>query len=151
MDSWLVTLIGIQVAFVAFLIWLGVNYRQKSLQRRSEERLRIVERFTSGKELADFLATERGARFLEQFAMRHKDPAGLIILGVVVGILALFLGAAFFYIMARTAEDFLFAAVFIVTGGFGILAATGVSYLLARKFRLLHGQRDAVSELTESD
>lgn len=151
MDSWLVTLIGIQVAFVAFLIWLGVNYRQKSLQRRSEERLRIVERFTSGKELSDFLATERGARFLEQFAMRHKDPAGVVIGGAVIGIIALFVGPAFLLLSRLQDTDFIVPGIIVLTGGMGILAATGVSYRLARKFRLLSTQQDTISELSDSE
>jgi len=151
MDWWLIALIAIQYAFVVILIWIAVNYRQNSLQRRAEERLRIVERFTSGKDLSDFLATERGARFLELFAVRHKDPAGIVIAGVVLGLVAVFVGAAFLLLLRLEDGDFIVPGVLVLAGGLGILAATGASYRLARKFRLLHAQQDTISELSESE
>lgn len=94
MDWWLIALIGLQFALIAFLVWLAVNYRQKTLDRRSEERLRVLERFGSGKEISEFLSTDHGGRFLELFALKPRNPAGMIIFGIVTGILALFLAGA---------------------------------------------------------
>ncbi len=152
MDWWLITLIAIQLAFVAFLIWIAVNYRQKTLQRRSEERLRVVERFNSGKDLSEFLETERGARFLELFAVRPKNPSGIVIIGVALGLLAVFLAAAFMALcLFEEDNSFMIPGILVLGIGLGILTATGVSYRLARKFHLLPTQRDTASELSESE
>lgn len=137
MDSWLVVFVAVQLAFYAFLLWLAASYRQKSLNRRSEERLRVLERFSSGQELSDFLATEHGGRFLEQLAVKPKNPAGLIVGGVVCGILTAAVGGAFLLLIGRGDNDFLIPAAFVLSVAFGILAATLISFLLARKLGLL--------------
>ena len=143
MEWWIVALVAVQFAFVAFLLWLAASYRQKSLGRRSEERLRVLDRFSSGQELSDFLATERGGRFLGQFAVRPRNPAALIIAGVVCGILAAAVGGAFLLLTGPGDNDFLIPAALILSSAAGILAATLVSYLLAQKLGLLRRTGDA--------
>lgn len=137
MDWWIVVLIAVQLTFFAFLLWLAASYRQKSLDRRSEERLRVLERFSSGQELADFLATDRGGRFLGQFAVKPRNPAGLIVAGVVLGILAAAGGGAFLFLAAIEDQFFIVPAAIILAAALGILAATLISSHLARKLGVL--------------
>ncbi len=137
MEWWIVVLVATQLAFFAFLLWLGASYWQKSLSRRSEERLRVLERFSSGQELSDFLATERGGRFLEQFAVRPRNPAALIVAGVVFGILTAAVGAAFLLLTEVEDGGFIIPAAILMASAGGILAATLISYFLARKLGLL--------------
>jgi hypothetical protein len=137
MDWWIVVLIAVQFTFFAFLLWLAASYRQKSLERRSEERLRVLERFSSGQELADFLATDRGGRFLGQFAVKPRNPAGLIVAGVVLGILAAALAVAFLLLTVRVDENFFVPAAILLAAAVGILVATLVSARLARRYALL--------------
>ncbi len=141
MDWWIVVIIFIQMAFFAFLIGIAVNHRQKTLTRRSEERLRVLERFGSGQELADFLATERGSEFLELFAIKPGNPARIIITGAAVAVLAGFMGVAFGLLSWLDAQDmrveYMVAAVIVLAAALGILAASAVSLHLARKLGLL--------------
>ncbi len=151
MDWWIVVLIATQLAFFAFLLWLAASHRQRSLSRHSEERLRVLERFSSGQELSDFLATERGGRFLEQFAVRPRNPAGLIVAGVVLGILAGAGGGAFLFLAEVEDSAFLIPAAIVLAAATGILAATLVSYFLARKLGLLSANEDRHSGRLGSD
>ena len=141
MDWWIVVIIVSQLAFVAFLIWIAVNHRQKTLERRSKERLRVLERFASGQELADFLATERGSQFLQLFAVKTGNPARVIVTGVAIATLAGFIGVAFGLLSWLDAQDlgveYMVAAVIVLASALGILAASMVSLRLARKLGLL--------------
>ncbi len=141
MDWWITVIAVCQFAFVAFLIAIAVNYRQKTLARRSEERLRVLERFGSGQELADFLATERGGQFLHLFAVKAGNPARVIVTGVAIAVLAGFMGAAFLLLSLLDAQDlgveYMVAAVIVIAAALGILAASVISLRLAKKLGLL--------------
>ncbi len=141
MDWWIVVIFIGQLAFVAFLISIAVNYRQKTLERRSAERLRVLERFASGQELTDFLATERGSQFLQLFAVKPGNPGRIIITGVALATLAGFMGAAFLLLSWLDAQDmqveYLVAGVIVIAVALGILAASVVSLSLTRKLGLL--------------
>lgn len=146
MDWWITVIVVSQFAFVAFLIAIAVNYRQKTLQRRSEERLRVLERFKSGQELSDFLATERGRQFIELFAVKEGNPSRTIIAGISLALILVFMGAAFLLLSGLDAQDlgveYMVAAVIIIAAALGILAASVVSLRLARKLGLLPTPED---------
>ncbi len=141
MDWWISVIVVAQLAFVAFLINLAVNYRRKSLERRSEERLRVLERFGSSQELSEFLASERGGQFLELFAVKPSNPARWIVGGVAFALVSVFVGLAFLLLAWLDAQDmgieYMVSAVIVLAAAFGILAATAVSMRLARQFGLL--------------
>ncbi len=141
MDWWILGIIVSNLAFVAFLVALAVNYRQKTLERRSQERLRVLERFSSGPELADFLATDGGSQFLQLFAVRSSNPARVIVTGIAVAVLTGFMGVAFGLLSFLNAQDlgveYMVAAVLVLAAALGILTASVVSLRLARKLDLL--------------
>lgn len=155
MDWWITVIVVTQFAFVAFLIAVGVNYRQKTLARRSEERLRVLERFGSGQELADFLATEQGGQFLQLFAVKGGHPSRFIVTGVAIAILVGFMGAAFLLLSWLDAQDlgveYMVAAIIMIAAALGILAASVVSLRLARRLGLLPSEGDAGSGLSGID
>lgn len=149
MDTWLVILVLGQLAFFAFLLWIFVRARQETLRRRSEERLRILERFSSDEELAAFLGKPEGRRLLDQYGGRPPRPETFIILATAAALLMLFGGAAFLF-LTKVENDFIVPAVLILTAGIGTLTATGISMFLARKFGMLTGdaaRQDADMEL----
>ena len=146
MDWWIVVIVVSQLAFLAFLIAIAVDYRQKTLQRRSEERLRVLDRFSSGQELSDFLATERGRQFLELFAVKEGSPSRTIIAGVSLALILIFMGAAFLLLSGLDAQDlgveYMVTAVIVIAAALGIFAASVVSLRLARKLGLLPSTSD---------
>ncbi len=152
MDWWIVAMVVAQLAFVAFLVALAVNYRQKMLQRRSEERLRVLERFGSGQELSDFLATEGGAQFLQLFAVKNGNPSRIIVTGVALAFFLGFMGAAFLLLSWLDAQElgveYMVAAVLVLASALGIVAASMASLRLARKLGLLPPVDETASEPT---
>lgn len=153
MDWWIVVIVVSQFAFVAFLVAIAVNYRQKTLDRRSQERLRVLERFASSQELSEFLATERGGQFLRLFAVQAGNPARVIVTGVAVSVLVGFIGAALLLLSWLDAQDlgveYMVAAVITLAVALGILAASMLSLRLARTLGLLPPESD--SELPRLD
>ncbi len=148
MEWWILIMVISQLAFVAFLIALAVNYRQKMLQRRSDERLRVLERFGSGQELSEFLSTESGGQFLGLFAVKAGNPSRIIVTGVAIALLLGFMGAAFLLLSWLDAQElgveYMVAAVLVLAGALGILAASVVSLRLARKLGLLPSESPTI-------
>jgi hypothetical protein len=70
MDRWIVLLLLGQFAFLGFIIWVAARAREASLRQRSEERSRLLERFSSSQELTAFLNSEAGARLLQERSVR---------------------------------------------------------------------------------
>ncbi len=148
MEWWILIMVISQLAFVAFLIALAVNYRQKTLQRRSDERLRVLERFGSGQEFSEFLGTDSGGQFLQLFAVKAGNPSRIIVTGVAIALLLGFMGAAFLLLSWLDAQElgveYMVAAVLVLAGALGILAASVVSLRLARKLGLLPSESPTI-------
>ena len=97
MDRWIVILILGQFIFLGFIIWVVSRSREASLRRRSEERNRLLERFSSSEELTAFLNSEAGSRLLTPKGADH--PTRKIVAAVFGGIITLFIGMAFLLVV----------------------------------------------------
>jgi len=146
MDAWLVTLILGQLAFVGLILWIVVYSRIQKGKRESEERLRVLERFSSAEELHGFLKTDSGRELLHVFApapASRTNPHFVILGAVALGVLTLFGGLAFFALMLFFGRQSEFSdvspmvAVLLLTCGVGVLVAAGVSLYLARSWNLV--------------
>ena len=92
MDTWLVLLILIQFPFAAFLIWIVISTQTAKDRQRSEERMRLLERFETSEELERFLLSEAGRIYLQVSEVRKSNPRKWIVLSVALGVVALALG-----------------------------------------------------------
>lgn len=146
MDAPTVALIIGQMAFLGFLIALFVNSRTKKARLRSEERLRILERFNSAEELREFLKTDNGRDLLHVFTpslTSRKNPHYVILGAVALGVLTLFGGLAFSALVvlfgrhSALADVSPMVAVLLLVSGVGVLVAAGVSLFLARSWNLV--------------
>lgn len=137
MEPWLVVLILGQMTFVAFLCWVAVSFWAKRERLRSEERLRLVERFASGQELAAFLDTPAGRKLLEAFGVRTPDPRRAVARTVQLGMVLAFLGfgfmVLFFFQGPGQRTHFLIPGILLTTTCVGVLAGAGASALLSRR------------------
>jgi hypothetical protein len=127
---------AIVVAEMALVGWI-VSVVGRRLRERGELRaqlhIKLLERFGNGQELADFLNSEAGRRFLESFS-GERPRAGRSILRAVhagIGLSALALGLLSAYLVL--AEEPL-AVIAGVAGalGIGFLLAAYASYRLSR-------------------
>ncbi len=142
MDRWLVVLILGQFVFVGFIIWVAARAREASLRQRSEERNRLLERFSSSQELTAFLNSEAGARLLKT----HKGPdhpTRKIAVAVFAGVITLFVGLGFLVVVSQgwdpSGGRLIVPGTICVTVGIGILIAAGISSWLFSRAGLMSG------------
>lgn len=141
MDPWLVQLIGIQAAFTAFLIWIVVRYRTEKTRQRTEERIRLLERFESPEQLEGFLASDGGKGFMQTTAARPTDPRRGIVIAMAVGISSFSLGLGLL-LLASTMEhldEMAIPGTVFAGAGFGVVVAAAVSMVLVRVWGLHDG------------
>ncbi|HVG09754.1 MAG TPA: hypothetical protein VNM67_18790 [Thermoanaerobaculia bacterium] len=142
MDRWIVILLLGQFAFIGFIIWVAARAREARLRQRSEERTRLLERFSSSEELTAFLSSEAGARLLKT----HKGsdhPTRKIVGAVFGGLITLFIGLGFLIVVFLGRDPsggrLIVPGTICVMVGIGILIAAGISSWLFSRAGLMSG------------
>jgi len=147
MDPWIIQLIAIQVSFTAFLIWIVVRYRTERSRQRTQERIRLLERFESAAQLEGFLASDAGKGFMKDFmentAARQTDPRRGILVGVAVGITSFSLGLGLLLLASsmKHLDEMAIPGTIFAGAGLGVLVASLVSMVLVRLWRLNNGHK----------
>jgi len=142
-DSFVVLVLG-ELFFVIAVCWIIANYVAKRERLRSEERLRILDRFTTAQELSDFLGSHTGQKLLDRLGGRSQRAAMGIVRAVRAGIILCFLGLGFlaFAGSVRTAVPAIFGAgIVLVITGLGVIGSAVVSAAVARRLGLLAGEQ----------
>lgn len=144
MDWWIVTLTLGQLAFVGFIIWVVSRSREARMRQRSEERARLLERFSSSQELTDFLNSEAGARLLTP-QKESSHPTRMVVGAAMGGIITLFVGLAFVVVVFLGRDpsggNLMVPAAILVMAGIGLLVAAAVSAWLFRRSGLTSDSR----------
>lgn len=138
MDRWIVILLLGQFAFLGFIIWVVARAREARMRQRSEERSRLLERFSSSQDLTEFLNSEAGSRLLGKAELSH--PMRSISGTVTAGIIVLFAGIGFLFVteaLPGDKGDFLLPGILGVMAGIGILVSAFVSAKLYKRAGLL--------------
>ena len=140
MNPSLVALIAVNSAFTAFILWLIAYYALRKSQQKLEERLRVLERL-EGEDLTQFLESERGKGFLDQFSRRQSHPLKIVVAATAFGIVLIFVGLAFLgFVWLNIWNDrdtFLIPGLLCSIGGVGVLVAASVSNWLSRRWGLV--------------
>jgi Flp pilus assembly protein TadB len=135
--------LGVLIIGLVVVAFLERSRREK---HRLELQKAILERVGSVKELAEFLTTEQGQRFLSALAPAHFRPHHHGLWTVRVGVVVLTVGV--FLMVALHAPIFgspagmsppppLLLAIFLVIAvGLGMLLSAGVSFFIARALGL---------------
>ena len=139
MDRWTVVLILGQFVFLGFIIWVVARAREARMRQRSEERSRLLERFSSSQELTEFLNSEAGSRLLDKGTPAH--PVRSLSATVTAGIITLFSGIGFLFVAGELpghdSDGFLIPGILGVMAGIGILVSAFVSAKLYKRAGLL--------------
>lgn len=139
MDRWTVVLILGQFLFLGFIIWVVARAREARMRLRSEERSRLLERFSSSQELTDFLNSEAGSRLLEKKEPAH--PTRSLAAALAAGVITLFGGFAFLLLVAGGGDpsggNMIVPGLFFLMAGIGILISAAISAWLFRRAGLL--------------
>lgn len=136
MDRWIVILILGQFAFVGFIIWVAARAREARMRQRSEERTRVLERFSSSQELTAFLNSEAGGRLLGT-QKESSHPSRLVAGTAMAGVITLFVGLAFVVVVFLDRDpsggNLVIPAAILVLAGIGLLVAAAIAAWLFRR------------------
>jgi threonine/homoserine/homoserine lactone efflux protein len=143
-DSFVVLVLG-QLFFVVAACWIIANYVAKRERLRSEERLRILDRFTTAQELSDFLGSRTGQKLLDRLGGRSQRAAMGIVRAVRGGIILCFVGLGFLVFASNlkaSGQELFGVGVMLVITGLGVIASAFVSAAVARRLGLLSGEQN---------
>jgi len=108
---------------------------QRSMQRA------VLDRFASGQELAVFLQSPLGERFLRGLSEGMSNPASSILACVHRGIVIVLLGVGFLVVgkLEPWGAAPIALGILLLCLGLGFLVSGGVSYRISKAWRLLDG------------
>ena len=127
-----------------FRTWLINRRRVKIAQLQSQVQMKLIERFGSGADLAEFLGGESGRRLLESTATERTPYQQRILGSVQSGVILTVAGAAMAWLghTRHDLEGFVLLGVLACAIGVGFLLAAGAALVLSRKWGLIEGPED---------
>lgn len=143
MDPWLIALIAVQASFISVLIWIVVHYRTAKARQRTEERLRLLDRFESAADLERFLATNAGRAYLTASHAFRIEPRIGVILAFGAGMVSFVIGIGCLLLAATGSgsKDMATPGMILTSLGIGLFLAAGISWFLIRLWRLGRDER----------
>ena len=147
---WLIPLAILALPAWTVTIIVEAVRRQRQLRLATEFHGRLLERIGSVKELAEFLSSEGGARFLDSLTIERAGRPQTRILqalqsGIVLGALGVGLLAITwirsFSVEAR--DDLMLFAAAALSVGVGLLLSAAASYVVSKRLRLLDDNEKA--------
>ena len=127
---WILIPFGFIVALVA-IVWLIGRVIQGRHAKQADTQQRLLAKFESGQELAEFMETEGGREFLRQF---ESNPHRMILGSLSAGVVLSFLGLGFF-VLTPLDSDFVFHGVITLALGIGLIVAALISRRLSAKWQ----------------
>lgn len=120
-------------AMVVLIVFVGARRRQAELRARAEFQKQILDKFSSGKEFAEFLGTEASQRFLAALSTPalgpHYRALGMMRGGITTGVLGIG-----FLLLTALRRGFVVPGVLLVALGAGLLIAAAASYHFSKKW-----------------
>ncbi len=139
----LAPVLGILSVFgsLSFLVWVVVDglRRKQQLRVLSDFHNKLLDRISNGKELAEFMDSPGGARFVESISTERTHPAQRVIRAVQIGIVLCAAGigcrtiAVQHTVVAREAsEGFVVLGILLLSVGIGYLVSAAAAFGLGR-------------------
>jgi hypothetical protein len=119
-------------ALIALIVFVIARRRQAEIQARAEFQKQILDKFSSGKEFAEFLGSAGSQRFLESLSA-HSFGYERILRGMRVGITLTMLGIGFL-LLTELRRGFVVPAVIFLALGAGLLISVAASYHFSKKW-----------------
>ncbi|MBI3933259.1 MAG: hypothetical protein HY316_01120 [Acidobacteria bacterium] len=112
---------------IGVIAWLSVRRSQANIRARAEVQKQLLDKFSSGREFADFLETRGGQQFLAQLSSpqptgRNKLLPGVVLTTLGIGMLAL----------SALRHNFVIGGTLILALGLGFLIFAAISHRLSR-------------------
>ena len=134
-------------ALASWFFWLDAKRRQALVQAKSDLQNRLLEKFASPQDVAQFLQTEGGRRFLQGLTTDSRHAGRRIQTALQVGVILACLGLACIglgtaYGGQGGSRGLIFGTL-ILALGFGFLISAGISYSLSKKWGILETGKPA--------
>jgi hypothetical protein len=123
-------------ALVLMVVWLLVRKSQARTQARADFYRQVLDKFSSGREFAEFLEGKGSQRLLEDLWSERLNAKERILRRLGTGVVLTVLGLGILGLTWKNA-NLLYLAVLFLALGLGFLISTGVSYRLSKKWGLL--------------
>jgi len=134
-------------ALAAWFFWLDAKRRQALVQARSDLQNRLLEKFASPQDVAQFLQTEGGNRFLQGLTTDARHAGRGILRATQVGVVITVFGLAVVSLgvayppQNRSANPGVIIGSLILALGVGFLISAGVSYFLSKKWGMMETEK----------
>lgn len=139
----LTPVLGILSVFgcVSFMTWVVVDALRRKAQLRamSDFHNKLLDRISNGKELADFMQSPGGTRFIESISTERTHPAQRVLRAVQVGIVLCAAGIGCRVVGWQTtivareaAEGFVVLGILLLSVGLGYLVSGAAAFGLGR-------------------
>ena len=159
-DSWsadnvlqpIAFLLGFSV-FLGAIVWLTRQFLEnrrwsRIFKLQSEVHGRLIEKFGSNQELAGYMGTEAGKRFLEAapipvgFESEQRVPNSIarVLTPLQIGIVLVLLGVGFFllrHVRVEMYEPMLVLGTITLMPGIGFIISAGITWVLAGRLGLI--------------
>jgi hypothetical protein len=122
-------------AMIVLIVFVAARRRQAELRARMEFQKQILDKFSSGKEFADFLGSEGSQRFLAMLSSpgMGMGPRYRVLRHLRGGITLAILGLGFLLLTALR-RGFVVPGVLFLALGAGLLISAAVSYHFSKKW-----------------
>jgi hypothetical protein len=126
-------------AMIAFIVWLGVNAKNRKATLQAEVQTRLIDKFSNAPEFVDFLNSDIGKQFLSGIdKMPQLMARDRIVGGVSRGVVMMMLGLAFLAIwIADSNIGFMFPGFILMGLGVGFFVSTLISLKMSKRFGLI--------------
>ena len=128
-------------ATAAWVMYLAAETtkRQRRMKAQAEIQGRLLDKFSSAREVVEFLQTPGGAQFVDSFASDREEPATGILSSTHRGIVLVVVAAGCFFLnwyYRNSGENpLLVIGVILFCLGIGFLLSAAVSHRLSRTLR----------------
>lgn len=126
-------------AWLVFVIVDGFRRRQQ-VRAAADLQQRLLEKIGSAQEFAAFLATDEGGRFLDAIAVDRRVAQMSVLRLLQIGIVAFVIGITLVLggVLRQSPDGLLALGLVTVALGAGLLVASGLSHVAARRMGLIH-------------
>jgi hypothetical protein len=139
----LIPIVGILSVFgsTSFLAWVIVDAlrRKQQLRVMSEFHNKLLDRINNGKELAEFMDSPGGTRFIDSISTERVHPAQRVLRAVQVGIVLCAAGIGCrvvgwqsTLVQREASEGFVVLGILLLSVGIGYLVSAAASFGLGR-------------------
>jgi len=154
---------GAFICILGALLWLINQFIQnrrwgRIFKLQSEVHARLIDKFGSTQELAAYMETEAGRRFLEAAPIpigfeqdqRMPNAVARVLMPLQIGIVLVLLGAGLLFLRGANPNldiPMLVLGTIVLMPGLGFIISAGITWLLAGRLGLIPGNSEAANQL----